>query len=577
MSNEHPNHGSLREHTSRTGDVRRNLTANSAVTKRLAGIAIISTLFYGIIAWLSWRFELDSAGVDRPIVLVLILFAAAFIAYVFASLTIMRGPANSHTLKLIMGAAVIFRVVMLFSLPIQEVDLYRYLWDGAVGAEGVSPFTFSPEDVRNAVESPTENAELARLVALLHREPPLAEILDHVHFPELPTIYPPTSQAVFAAVSLLTPNSASLLTRVLIIKAVLIAFDLATLILVIQILRLCKRPVALCISYAWCPLIMKEVANSGHLDAIAVFLTTLAVYMFARSLQAPRGHASRLGKAAAAFVLALGVGAKLYPVVLVPLFATMVYRRDGMRAVLMPAILFAATATVLLIPLSHNRNPDADPSRGVVTFLQRWEMNDFLFALVNENLKPEAGQPPHDLAWYSVMPESFRTTIIENVASRMNVPVEQAPYLITRFVTGLIFLLISFSIAWKAANPADQTCDPISVLGASVFLTLAWFWLLCPTQNPWYWTWTLPFLPFAKSRVWLAMSGLVLVYYLRFWLGYHFPTTAVLGSRYTGTAFFDSVVTWIEFAPWFGCLIAVHLYRRWRLNAATASNESGHV
>lgn len=44
------------------------------------------------------------------------------------------------------------------------------------------------------------------------------------------------------------------------------------------------------------------------------------------------------------------------------------------------------------------------------------------------------------------------------------------------------------------------------------FLTIAWFWLLSPTQNPWYWTWALPLVAFARSRVWFFIYGCVLVY-----------------------------------------------------------------
>jgi len=86
-------------------------------------------------------------------------------------------------------------------------------------------------------------------------------------------------------------------------------------------------------------------------------------------------------------------------------------------------------------------------------------------------------------------------------------------------------------------------------------------WLLCPTQNPWYWTWALPLLPFARSRVWLAVSGLSLLYHLRFWLSYHWPDTSVWESGYFGPVFFDFVVTWVEFAPWL-LLLAIGFARR---------------
>jgi hypothetical protein len=92
--------------------------------------------------------------------------------------------------------------------------------------------------------------------------------------------------------------------------------------------------------------------------------------------------------------------------------------------------------------------------------------------------------------------------------------------------------------------------DAVDWLRAA-FLTIAWFWLLLPTLNPWYWTWAMPLLPFARSRAWLALSGLVFVYYLRFWLTYHFAETPVLGTRYPGPWFFDYIVTWLEFGPWF--------------------------
>ena len=85
----------------------------------------------------------------------------------------------------------------------------------------------------------------------------------------------------------------------------------------------------------------------------------------------------------------------------------------------------------------------------------------------------------------------------------------------------------------------------------AAFLTLAWFWLLLPTQNPWYWMWALPFVPFVRNRAWFALSGIVLVYYFRFWMEYHYTGVAVLGTPYQGVAFYDFVLTWVEFGPWF--------------------------
>jgi hypothetical protein len=74
----------------------------------------------------------------------------------------------------------------------------------------------------------------------------------------------------------------------------------------------------------------------------------------------------------------------------------------------------------------------------------------------------------------------------------------------------------------------------------------------------------LPLLAFARSRVWWWTSGVLLVYYLRFWFSYQYSDTPVAGTPYVGAAFFDYVVTWFEFGPWLACLILAHAWRRLR-------------
>jgi len=538
----------------------------------LAWLAALSTCLYGAIALLSWQFDYDSITTDRPILAVLILFGAAFLAYLPAIRLAWCSPQGHTLLRLIVGAAVVFRIVMLFSVPIQEIDIYRYLWDGAVTTTGVSPFRYSPQQVRDANILATGDEALGALVALRDGQPALAEILRRVHFGELPTIYPPTSQAVFAIAAAIAPADSSVLARAFILKAWLIAFDLATLGLVIALLHLCRKPVGLCLIYAWCPLLLKEVANTGHLDAIAVFFTTLAVYLAARLLVRENNARSWFSITAnltmIALALALAVGAKLYPIVLTPLIFFVLAKKTGCRYVPVPAAVFAATTLLLLWPMMPGGNATptesqnvavqnashaaprpatspTDPSQGVTTFLRRWEMNDFLFLLLVENLKPTGELPPDRIAWFSIVPESTRHSIVTGVSRRLEIDIREVPFLVTRAMTAAAFIVVAVVLAWRAARTGE-----LSHFCEGGFLTLAWFWLLCPTQNPWYWTWALPLLPFARGRAWLAVSGLAMLYYLRFWLSYHWPDTPVLGTKYVGDAFFDFIVTWIEFAPW---------------------------
>jgi hypothetical protein len=565
--------------------------------KTLAILAALSTCVYGLIACLSYQFGFDSPAIQRPIVSILLLFAATFIAYLFAIRIATRARQDRSLLVLIICSAIVFRVVLLFSVPIQEVDIYRYLWDGAVSTTGVSPFRFSPDQIRKAAAGSTTDEDLRAVIKLLDHDA-LVEILGRVHYGELPTIYPPVSQIVFAAAALTTPVNSSLDVHVFVMKVWLVGFDLATLLLVVGLLRLCGKPIGLCLIYAWCPLLLKEVANSGHLDAITVFLTTLAIYLAAKLLSrfnrtSAASRSTIMYGSAVAFALALATGAKLYPVVLAPLLLLVFIKRIGWVKSLIPAIVYISATLLFLWPLlpresaSQSFTPeanagnavampseappivssirDSDPSLGVTTFLRRWEMNDFIFLVLFENLKPASQRSPGRTAWFSVVPDVVRRGLVAYVVERSDIADFEVPFLFARAITAFAFLSLAIWFAWQAA----QANDAASFCNAG-FLTLAWFWLLCPTQNPWYWTWALPLLPFARSRVWLAVSGLAMLYYFRFWLSYHFPDTSVLGTGYTGATFFDLVVTWIEYGPWFICL-ATTMY--WRRTEALSASE----
>lgn len=547
-------------------------TAERPMRHGLTLLAGLSAGIYVVITALSRHFHHGVAGTERPIIAVLMLLSTAFGLYLVAIRLVRRSPDSRRTMAIIIGAAVIYRAVLLFSLPIQEVDIYRYLWDGSVSRAGVSPFRYAPSEILAAESRTSSDEELRKLVQLRDDNAVPAQILQRVHYGDLPTVYPPTSQLVFAAAAWTSPVNASVFARIVTMKAWLVAFDLATIAVVIGLLHVCNQPATLVIIYAWCPLLLKEIANSGHLDAIAVFLTTLAVYLAAICVKrtVSESIASQrlwIWAITAALVLALAVGAKLYPIVLAPLLLAVVAKSCSWRAALSFAGVFVVTTWFVLwpllprcvtgvnearprfdMPLPASSPPPAaerDPSRGVAAFLRRWEMNDFIFLVLVENLEPRTGDAPDQVPWFTVVPNTMRQAFVTRIAATWNVRPQEVPFLAARLLTGLAFLFLAAWFAWHVLRKGgvERFCE-------AAFLTLAWFWLLCPTQNPWYWTWALPLLPFARGRAWLAVSGLTMLYYLRFWLAYHWPDAPVWGTPYCGGTFFDFVVTWIEFAPW---------------------------
>jgi hypothetical protein len=536
----------------------------------------VSWLAYFVIVLCAQSLHEEGSG-KHSLLFLLALFGLAYGCYLVAIRVALQAPQGYALLTSIVVFAFGIRATLLLSDPIEEIDLYRYLWDGEACVCGVNPFRYTPQQVLAASTTDDLPADLARLVARRDSSPVIQTILKHVHFGELPTIYPPVSQVAFAVATIVTPRTSSVSRRMMIMKSLFVVCDLITGALVFWLLKRTSRPIGWLLAYAWCPLLLKEVANSGHLDALAVMLTTAAACLALKSLDRlrHRNHAIFLAVASAS-CLAFAVGAKLYPVILAPWLILRFARYLGWRVSVIPAFAFCLITAIVTYPMwpDTTRNSSAhvtkeenasvailpldaaplpppevttdprDPSESLRAFLTQWEMNDFIFLLVIENLRPTRELPPAQVAWFSIVPESWRGALLNTVSEILTIDSDLLPFLVTRSLLSIVFLVMAGRWAW----PTKKTDHPDRWLEAG-FLTLVWFWLLLPTVNPWYLTWALPFLPFCQNRAWLVLPGLAFFYYLRFWLTQHF-TEPMFGTGYTGATFFDFIVTWIEFVPW---------------------------
>ena len=236
-------------------------------------------------------------------------------------------------------------------------------------------------------------------------------------------------------------------------------------------------------AYGWCPLVVKEVANSGHLDALAYFLATLALYLAARLLfprhpGTPSRARAMMTATACGVVLGLAIGAKLYPVILAPLVFLSLIRRLGLRCALFPLAAFGVASALVLGPMLPNGRarevadtsslPSGDedappvppmesfseprePGQGLSAFLSQWEMNDFLFLLVMENLRPYAQLTPDEKGWFSVVPERPRKALVAGVRDRLGIEARRVPFFLSRATTMLAFGALAAWPAWRSA------------------------------------------------------------------------------------------------------------------------------
>ena len=102
-------------------------------------LGAISGLGYAVLLWLSWRFTDDVPAAQKPTLWMLSLFGCQFIGYWLSLRLAVRLPPTRWLLSGIFAGACLFRALLLPSIPMHEIDIYRYIWDGAVLREGISP------------------------------------------------------------------------------------------------------------------------------------------------------------------------------------------------------------------------------------------------------------------------------------------------------------------------------------------------------------------------------------------------------------------------------------------------------
>ena len=584
---------------------------------KLSLVGVLMLLIYLAISWLSFDCQQSDPEKTRPLLMVLSLFTIAGVGYLYVCWQLIwknaseqppetgdSGGSGINGLMLVFGLGVLFRLVLLFSVPIQEVDLYRYLWDGVVVSQGISPYEYSPKEVElvpskgipNYRSKLTEREDLENL-SRLATSPAIEETFKGVHFEEYTTPYPLTNQIPFAIAASVGKVIGSYWGMLYAMKGVLIVFDLASAFLLVLLLKRLSLPSIWVVAYLWCPLLLKEIANSGHLDSIAVFFNVAAVYVmvasywrFPRPDETEQGHRSAevlkqssfLGSCCVAVLLALAVGAKLFPVILGPIWASLMLKRMRFAAVV-PLFIFGVVTAALLWPMVGKAGPVYDalenakelvaslkgdaryqkqalelgPPAGIEAFVSRWEMNDFIFMIIIENLKPYGrsaqqyaaeNESTESKVWFVKTTNPWRHQFADWYSQLTDGPKASAPFSFTRRLTLVVFALV---VLWTCVRLWRHD-DPLVFLEL-VFLTIAWFWLLAPTQNPWYWTWALPWLVFCRSRIWYVVAIVTMAYYLRFYYEYHGTVTpnepGLMGTPYAGTAFFDFIFPVLEFAP----------------------------
>jgi len=356
-----------------------------------------------------------------------------------------RLASSRSAIWIVLATGLVMRFVWYGVPVIIDDDYFRYLWDGAVVAAGSNPYTIAPGAVMAG--DPTA-AHLAAMAAQA------GSILRSINFPELTTIYPGTAQLAFALAHYVAPFSIDGL------RIVFLGAELAGLAVLVAILKDLGRPPLMAALFWLNPLIVWSSHGTVHSEAL------LAPLLLGACCLAWRGR-----DMLAAVLLALAVGVKLWPALLVPLFARLTHARG--RGLVVPALVFGSVSLVLLAPLAHSALTGM--RSGLVAYSDHWWINNAPFSWISYGAVLVTGGE----AWGQRV---LRATIA--------------------LVVGVLALYVA------RRPPADLR----ALLVAATAIAAMTFYL-APAQFPWYALWFLALAAAIESRPLLLASASLASYY----------------------------------------------------------------
>ncbi len=239
-------------------------------------------------------------------------------------LGIMRYWPGKQMLVFVLLLALLVRVIAVFQFP-ENSDINRYIWEGEIQIAGYNPYLLAPE---------SETLKHLR-----------NENWQDINFKYIPAIYWPFAQILFKLGAAISPSHNFF-------KAILLTFDIGTLVVLLLILRPVTRDFREIVLYALNPITIISVAGEGHLESILVFWIMLSLYGFRQ-------------KKPWLMYLSLGLAAmtKLTPVIFLPLlvergnlkyfpffllpFGLMLHYYD-------PGMDFLSTLDIFLSSFNHN-------------------------------------------------------------------------------------------------------------------------------------------------------------------------------------------------------------------------------
>lgn len=350
-------------------------------------------------------------------------------------------------------AGLILRMVLLFSWPQLSQDVYRFLWDGALFAQGISPYLYTPNSLITAQEpSGIDIPNAAQLLSNMGA-------LSASNFSNYPTI----KQIIFALPYWL--GLTGIMAQISMLRVVIILADIGVFFIGRRLLLYRSLNPKYINWYFLNPLIILELTGNCHFEGIMALSLLTGLLMLVGKRYLLSGT-----------LLGVGIGIKLIPLMLVPVIVAYILREDKNSSIAKPLLYFGTglmgTTALTFIPLL---NPESLTHYTETTGLwfTKFEFNASIYYL---------------LRWIGFQWKGYN--LIAQIGPALSL------------ITLLIILYLSYRV-WR------KRADLFQVMMYSILV-----YLFCATTvHPWYWTTALVLSILVKSRIGLMGSLFIFLSY----------------------------------------------------------------
>lgn len=290
------------------------------------------------------------------------LFALLFIAYYFLA----KSNTGENRWRILLGFALVLRLVWLFAFPALSDDWARFVWDGRLIANGINPFDNLPSTLMAGGLPGSHIADSA--------------LYANLNSPNYFTIYPPILQGMFGLAAWLFPKD--VYASVVILKCLILLAEMGSISLMIKLCKLWNIPKNRVLIYALNPLVISELSGNVHHEGIVLFFL-LGFLLHANGIIQNNTNAickaDYLKMIPAVLYFTAALLSKLVPFIFMPILLFGLGWRKGMAFCTVSGLLFLVCwlPFVNLTLLNH-------ASSSIGLYFNSFEFNGSIYTLIRD-------------------------------------------------------------------------------------------------------------------------------------------------------------------------------------------------